>query len=266
VILDPFYMKLATSFFVGGLWISGVTYLAERLGTRLGGLLAGLPSTVVLAMLFIGWTQGPEMVYQTTTAFPIAFGVLGPFLLMAAGALRFGIGVAFGSAFLVWAVLQWLVIRFTPSSYGVAAIFWAGMFLLTLAAMIWVLKLRPRDGRRLEYSARQMLLRAVFSGGVIVCSVVASKLGGPVWGSIFSSFPAVFTTSMVITYYSLGDDFARSMTLSLLVSAMVNCMVFVSVLRWSVLTFGVLPACMLAYLSSFISAFLLYRFVLTHWR
>lgn len=264
--MDPFYIKLTTSFIIGGLWISGVTYLAERLGTRLGGLLAGLPSTVVLSMFFIGWTQGPQVVHQATTAFPIAFGVLGPFLLMAAGALRFGLGVALGSAFLVWAMLQWLVIRFTPPSYGLSTIYWAGMFLLTLAVMVGVMKLQPRSGRRLEYSARQMLMRAVFSGGVIVCSVMASKLGGPVWGSIFSSFPAVFTASMVITYYSLGADFARSMTLPLLVSAMVNCMVFVSVLRWSVLEIGLLPACFVAYLTSFLSAFLLYRYVLPRWR
>jgi hypothetical protein len=263
--LDPFYIKLITSFIVGGLWISAVTFLAERLGSSHGGLLAGLPSTVVLSMLFIGWTQGPEMVFQTTTAFPAAFAVLGPFLLITASTLRYGLGVALSGAFLVWGILQWVVIRFQPSDYGVASVIWAGLFLATLGAMWGVMKLRPRPGRRLEYSTRQMLLRAAFSGSVIVGSVLASKLGGPVWGSVFSGFPAVFTASLVITHRSLGVEFARSMTLPLLISAMVNCMIFVTVLRWIVLPVGIGSASIMAYAASFVSAFMLYRVFFSRW-
>ncbi|MGD8605499.1 MAG: hypothetical protein PVF49_13105 [Anaerolineales bacterium] len=264
--MDPFILKIIISFVAGGLWISAVTYLAERLGTSRGGLVAGLPSTVVLAMLFIGWTQGPEMVFQTTTAFPATFGALGPFLLVVSGTLGSGLGIALGGAFLVWGALQWLIIASPPPKFGLAAVVWAGLSLLSLSVMLGVLKLQPRSGRRIEYSTRQMLMRAVFSGAVIAGSVLASRLGGPVWGSVFSGFPAVFTTSLVITYHSLGEEFARSMTLPLLASAMVNCMIFVTVLRWTVLLVGVWAACLIAYAASILSAYLLYRFFLSRWR
>ena len=40
---DIFFLKLALSFIVGGAWIALTTVLAEKFGTKLGGIFAGLP-------------------------------------------------------------------------------------------------------------------------------------------------------------------------------------------------------------------------------
>src|SRR3990170_3753635 len=73
--MDPFLLKLVLSFVVGGSWIAAVTVLAERHGTKVGGLIGGIPSTVIVTYFFIGWTQGPDQVLQATTIFPLAFSV-----------------------------------------------------------------------------------------------------------------------------------------------------------------------------------------------
>jgi hypothetical protein len=44
-----FLLKLALSFIVGSLWITMGTVLAERYGTKIGGLVAGLPSTILIS-------------------------------------------------------------------------------------------------------------------------------------------------------------------------------------------------------------------------
>ena len=46
---DTFILKLALSFLIGGLWITVASVAAERLGSKIGGVIAGLPSTAVVA-------------------------------------------------------------------------------------------------------------------------------------------------------------------------------------------------------------------------
>ena len=47
----------------------------------MGGLIGGLPSTVVIALLFIGLTQSPQIAADTTTVMPLAQGLNGLFVL-----------------------------------------------------------------------------------------------------------------------------------------------------------------------------------------
>ena len=71
--IAPFILKLALSFLIGGIWITVASVAAERMGSKIGGVIGGLPSTAVVAFGFIGWTQGAQQAYDATTAFPLAF-------------------------------------------------------------------------------------------------------------------------------------------------------------------------------------------------
>ncbi len=44
-------LKTVVSFVVAGVWIGGFTLLAERLGSKKGGLLGNLPSTILIALV-----------------------------------------------------------------------------------------------------------------------------------------------------------------------------------------------------------------------
>ena len=56
-----FWYKLLLSFLVGGCWVTLTTIIAEKFGSKIGGLLGGLPSTIVVSLLFIGLTQNAEV-------------------------------------------------------------------------------------------------------------------------------------------------------------------------------------------------------------
>lgn len=45
-----FVIKTIISFVVGFVWITVASIFAERLGPRLGGVIAGLPATMVVAL------------------------------------------------------------------------------------------------------------------------------------------------------------------------------------------------------------------------
>ena len=40
--MEPFTLKLILSFIVGAIWVTGATILAEKYGTKLGGVIVGI--------------------------------------------------------------------------------------------------------------------------------------------------------------------------------------------------------------------------------
>jgi len=48
-----FLLKLILSFALGAVWVVAATVLAEKLGPKTGGLIAGLPLTVTLGLFFL---------------------------------------------------------------------------------------------------------------------------------------------------------------------------------------------------------------------
>src|SRR3990167_2894579 len=78
--MDIFALKLILTFIVGGLWITLGTIIAEKYGTKIGGVIAGLPSTVAVTLFFIGWTQSAQFASQSTAIVPIVTGISGFFV------------------------------------------------------------------------------------------------------------------------------------------------------------------------------------------
>ena len=77
-----FWYKLGLSFVVGSVWVTLSTITAERYGSKIGGLIGGLPSTAVVALLFIGFTQTPLAASEATTIMPLAQGFNGLFIIV----------------------------------------------------------------------------------------------------------------------------------------------------------------------------------------
>src|SRR5579872_2746526 len=78
--LSPLEINLIGAFVIGGLWITITTIIAEKFGSTIGGVIVGLPSTSVVAFLFIGLDQSPAAASQATTLFPIGYAFTAIFL------------------------------------------------------------------------------------------------------------------------------------------------------------------------------------------
>ncbi len=261
--MDPFVLKLLASFLVGGAWISLTTVAAERLGPRLGGWLGGLPSTVVVAMLFIGWTQGDQAVFDATTAFPLTMAVNAFYLIAYAILSGRGLAAALAGALLVWGALQAVLIVLEPHSFAWALAGWAAVL---IGGYRILRRLAPPSGLnavRIDYTPLQIVGRASFGGAVIALAVLLSKVGGPLFGSVFASFPAVFSSTLLIAARSGGMGFSRSLLTPLMVSAVFSVVVYAVALRFALGPFGLIGATGAAYLTSWASAGLTYLFLHT---
>ena len=226
-----FWLKLTLSFIVGSLWVTGTTLSAERFGSKIGGLIGGLPSTVVIALLFIGVTQSAQVAAQATTVMPLAQGVNGLFALAFMLLVKRGLRAGLLGSLLVWFILSTLLYFLDIQRLWISILGW----LVLLAFCYWVverqMKIEAKGRLQVAYHLAQILWRAVFGGTVIAWAVFMGKVGGPLLGGIFGSFPAMYLSNLVITSLTGGREFARSVGKSLLISGLVNVPLYEIIVR-----------------------------------
>jgi uncharacterized membrane protein (GlpM family) len=256
-----FWIKLALSFMVGSMWVTFTTLAAERYGSKLGGLIGGFPSTVVIALFFIGLTQSPVIAAQATTVMPVAQGLNGIFIITFMFFISRGLGTSMLFALLVWIVQSTLLYLLDIQAFWVSIACW----ILLLAGCYFVIekwmRIPSQSKLVISYPPSQLIWRAVFGGMVIAVAVFMGKLGGPLLGGIFGSFPAMFLSTLVITSRTGGADFSRAVGKSLLISGLVNVPLYEIVVRILYPELGLVVGTIMAILFSLGSGYLTYRFI-----
>jgi uncharacterized membrane protein (GlpM family) len=252
------WIHVLASFAAGGAWIAVVTLAADRLGSAWGGFLSGLPSTVLVAFLFIGLAQGPEAVVRATDVFLLAYAVTGLFLVVFAVFSRRRFWPGLGGALTVWFTLSALISLLKPDNFALAGAIYAAVFLAGWAALTKGIRLPVSGHSPFRYSPGQVAGRALFGGLMIALAVLASKAGGPLYGGIFAGFPAVFVSTLIIVHRSRGLSFARAMSAPMLVTGMITIGVFGTAVRFFVPACGVAGGTVLAFLAAMVSALVPY--------
>lgn len=214
--------KLGLSFLVGGAFVALATVLADRFGSRVGGVVGGLPSTVVVALLFIGWIRGPETAAAAATLVPLAISFTGPFFVVYALAAKAGLALALSLALGSWFALSAVTFVSGLHDFGLSLLGWILISLASFWILEKVLKVRSKARPAAAFSLRQALGRGLFGGTVILCAVLMSEVGGPFLGGIFSCFPAVFLSTLTVVHRARGPAFSVAVAKSLMVSGMIN--------------------------------------------
>lgn len=233
-----FVVKLVLSFVLGGLWIAMGVAVAERRGSRLGGLIIGFPSTVLIAVFFIGWTQSAAAAAQATTVIPVVFGINYLFLLAAISLMGRGLGAALGSGLAVWGGLSALVVALKFDNFWAGVLIYAVCFALAYGLMGRAVP-PGADGPSPARSSSALLIagRGIFGGTIIALAVLLAKLGGPLIGGVFAIFPAVFTGALVTTALSHGAAFSAALMRSTIVGG-ISVIVFATAVRLSFVPLG----------------------------
>jgi hypothetical protein len=252
-----FWIKLGLSFLIGGAWVAMATFLAGRFGSRVGGLVGGFPSTIVVILLFVGLTQDVGSAARSTTVIPVAMGCNGlfvvVFLLLSRRGLAWGLVAALAAWFLLAGSLVVLGLRSLSASL-------AGWLLLSV--FCWVVLRRRVACEPVDVPAPRaahLVLRACASGSVIAGAVLAAKLAGPLLGGVLAVFPAIFLSTLVITYRAGGQGFAWAVGRSLLLSGLLNVPVYALAVRWLYPWCGIAKGTLLALVVSLLTAYLSYR-------
>jgi hypothetical protein len=256
-----FWIKLALSFLVGSLWVTFTTLSAERFGSKVGGLIGGLPSTVVIALLFIGLTQSPLVAAQATTIMPFAQGLNGLFVITFIRLIQRGLVKSLFFSLLVWIVQSTLLYLLDIQVFWLSLVGWLIMLAFCYMVVEKWMKISSHGKLSISYPSSQLIWRALFGGMVIALAVFMGKIGGPLLGGIFGSFPAMFLSNLVITSKTGGADFSRSVGKSLLISGLINVPIYEIAVRVLYPQLGLIFGTIFAILFSLGSGYLTFRFM-----
>ena len=256
-----FLLKLGLSFVIGSLWVTLTTQSAERFGSKVGGLIGGLPSTVVVALLFIGLTQSPEVAAQTTTVMPLAQGLNGLFVLTFMVFIQRGLWAGLSSAMFVWLVQSALLYLVKINVFWVSVVGWLALLAFCSLALVKWMNVRAFERMQVSYPAGQIIWRALFGGAVIALAVLMGKLGGALLGGIFGSFPAMFLSTLVITHKTGGASFSRAVGKSMLISGLINVPIYEILVRYLYPPLGLATGTVVALVCALITGYLTYLFI-----
>ena len=210
-----FIWNVLLAFLVGGAWVAASTLAADRFGSRVGGFIAALPSTVVVALFFIGWGQGLDAAVRAAGIVPLSFANTGLFLLWFTLLAKRRFGRPLAAALFLWFVFATAIVFFRPAHLAPSV----AIYLLTAAASWLVFRRLDFSGgagqAHRHHSAAVVAIRALFGGVLVAASVVLSKVAGPLFGGISAAFPAVFLSSLFFGYREHGLSFAKAMAVAM---------------------------------------------------
>jgi hypothetical protein len=254
-----FLLQLAATFIVGGAWITFATVVADRLGSKLGGIIAGLPSTILVPLLFIGIIQSPQAASDATTLMPVISGINTLFLAIYAASSSKSFTKGLLTAFGVFFVLAIAVVISGAFTFELSVAAYLALAVVSYFLIQSVKDLpSPISGTGRRHSKGEIGARFFASGLVISAAVLVSKLAGPVLGGVISDLPIGNSSTVVISYKSRGLEFSRSIVKPLMFSGIASVFAYIVVVRYAYPALGLLWGTLVACLASVAGAALVY--------
>ena len=220
-----FIIRAVISFFIAGIWIAGVTLLAERLGSKIGGLIGNLPSHLLVSLVFLAMINGADYVVAMIPGIPAGMMLNSVFTLVFVLLLRFGLAAATAGSLLVWLGTAVAAAFIFTDNLVTNIVVYVVVTLAAYGVLERIFVIRAVSTAKKRYSPVQMVLRAVFAGSVVVSVLLLSKLLNPLVLGIFSVFPAVMMITMVILAVNQNREFAQA-TGKVLILSSSNIVVF----------------------------------------
>lgn len=252
-----FAIKLVLSFFVGGAWVTTAILLADKYGTKIGGLVTGLPSTALVSLFFIGWTQSPSVAAEATSVIPFIGAINALFLLAYIFLVRINFWLALSGSLLLWGLSSFILILLKFNDFCLSLIVYFLVMPISFFIIEKGIKVKSKGGTRSTNSLGTIVFRGLFSGLIIVLAVVLGKIGGPLLGGMFAMFPAMFTGTLLITFFTHGPLFSSAMMKTALISA-VSVVLYAALIRYSYVPLGLTGGTFVSVVVSFAVAGLLY--------
>jgi len=228
---SSFILKVALSMLIAGLWISSATILAQKLGSKLGGLIANLPSTILVSILFIALTQGVGFAADSTQFVPLGMTIDTLFLLIFIATVKHGVIKATTLSLLSWFILAVGASYLPALNISMAILLFAIVVIVSFTITEFFMSIPSLPKEAVKPTIQVVFTRAIFAGSVVGAAVIVGQSGNTFWTGVTSTFPAVMLSSMVILTVTAGKAFARATGKVMLVSS-TNIVVYGFAVSW----------------------------------
>ena len=203
-------------FFLSALIVVIITVVAEKYGTKVGGILGTLPSTIVIAFLFIALNKGVDFAARAVAVVPAELGINLLFLFVFSLYAKRSSLLAFVMSLLTWAVCSYVLFLANLSNIVVSVGLYLGILVCTFLVLEYGKHIESQRGVHIHYTPVKILFRGVLAGTVIAITVLLSNVNAVLSG-IFSVFPAILSSTMFIFVRDHSPEFAAGMAKSMMV-------------------------------------------------
>jgi len=201
--------QIVLPFILSSFVVIFITVVAEKYGTKVGGILGTLPTTIIVAFFFIAINKGVDFASRSVAVVPAEIGINLWFLLVFVILAYRSLTIALTSSFVVWSVLSAVLYYTDLTNIYISFLIFVISMVITFLLLEKVKKVKSQGKVKVKYTIPKILLRGVLTGLFITISVLLANIG-EVLSGIFSVFPVILTSTMVITYREHGPD-AKSM-------------------------------------------------------
>lgn len=208
------YFEFLIPFFISAAVVIIINIIAERYGTIKGGILGTLPSTVVVAFLFIAYNEGMSQASNAVAVVAAEMGVNVLFLLIFTILIHRSLVYALIGAFTAWTALSFLLYYFNVDSIFLSLGIYVLSFIFCFIFLEKIKKIHSSGTVPVTYTPLKIGFRGILAGIVIAFAVYLSNIGAVLSG-IFSAFPVIFLSTMVISSREHGPGFAGAMAKSM---------------------------------------------------
>jgi hypothetical protein len=212
-------LRAIAAFVVAGGYVTTMARLVEHLGSKLGGLLLALPSTVLVGVTFIAWSEGHDGLRQASAVLPVTVAAATVFLAVFIRFSRFGLAAGYVGAIAAWLAITVPIAATHLDNVAIATALSVLIFGSTIAFFRHV---PHRSVKLTGHSWRRSATRFVVAGAVAASTVVVAHYAGSVWGAVCASFPAVFSASLYLMTKAHGIDFTASLGRTMTFGCMAN--------------------------------------------
>jgi len=256
--MNPFVLQTVLPFIISAVVVIIITIIAERYGTKVGGILGTLPSTIVVAFAFIYINKGPGFSSEAAAVIPAELGINLVFLFIFALLVFYSVYIAFAVSFFAWACLSSILIFFDFSNIYVSLLIYFLLLFFTFFILEHIKKIPSESKVSMKYTPLKIMFRGVLAGIVIAIAVFLSNIGTVISG-IFSVFPAILSSTMLICYKEHGPSFAAGMAKSM-IFGISSVVVYATSIHFLFPKIGLIYGSLVAYIISIFTTILIFIF------
>jgi hypothetical protein len=197
----PFWLSLAIKMAISATFVVSVSFMAQRVGPLISGLVAALPISAGPAYVFLALDHDAAFIASSALASMTTNVITGVFALTyAALAQKRGLIVSYGGALAVWCAFGWAMQQITWS-------FWlAVMATIVLYTPCLILARRYRAGPMPPSERRwfDLPLRAGMVATLVLVLVLSAGFVGPMGAGMIAVFPVVLSSLILILHPRVG--------------------------------------------------------------
>ena len=192
-----------------------ITIIAERYGTKVGGIIGTLPSTIVIAFVFIAINRDVYFASRSVAVVPAEMGINVVFLFLLSILSYRSTYLAIVISLTVWVLLSSLLYILDMQNIFISLAIYVIALVFTFVVLERVKEIPSTYSVDVHYTPMKIIFRGLLAGTIVAIAVSLSNIGAAISG-IFSVFPVIFLSTMLISIREHGHDFASGIAKSMI--------------------------------------------------